>query len=118
MSNFPLEKYRFYQNGNKIIAVSTYAGRTVRGCAVCHPDDNFDIEVGKRLAAARCNEKIANKRLNRASGKCFDAARELEKAKQHLADMQEYYNDAFIAYNTAAQEHDKIIAELVKNKNF
>lgn len=113
MKVFPLEKYRFYQHGNRIIAVSTYAGRTVRGVAICHPEDNFDIETGKRLAAARCNEKIAKKRMERA-------ARELEKARiaiieadRREAKMTAYYNDAYIAWNEAAQGYDTIIAEVM-----
>ena len=110
--SYPLSKYRFYTNGNRIIAVSTYAGKTVRGVAICHPDDNFDLETGKRLAAARCNEKIAAKRLDRASKKAMRAGLDVETAKQHLAKMQDYYNDAFVAYNTAAQEHDALIASL------
>ena len=69
MKNFPLEKYRYYIAGNKIIAVSTYAGRTVRGVAICHPQDSFDIEAGKKLAAARCNQKVADKRYERALSK-------------------------------------------------
>ena len=112
MINFPIEKYRFYTNGNRVIAVSTYAGRTVRGVAVCHPDDNFDIETGKRIAAARCNEKVAEKRLARASVKAIEAAKMLEDAKIELAKQQEYYNDAFVAYNDAAREHDQLIASL------
>lgn len=110
--SFPISKYHFYQNGNKTIAVSTYAGRTVRGTSICHPDDQYDPEMGKLLAAARCNEKIANKRLHRASTKCIEAALAVEKAQAHLAEMQTYYNDAFIAHNEAAQEHDRLIAEL------
>ena len=114
--NFPLEKYRFYENGNRIIAVSTYGGKTVRGVAICHPDDNFDLETGKRLAAARCNEKVARKRLERASAKATAASFEVETAKKHLAEMQDYYHDAFLAYNEAAMEHDKLIESLrIKN---
>ena len=110
--NYPLEKYRFYIAGRKIIAVSSYAGKTVRGCSICHPDDNFDLETGKRIAAARCNEKVAAKRLNRASQKSIEATMAVEAAKKHQADMNEYYNDAFVAYNMAAQEYDKLIASL------
>ena len=106
--SFPLEKYRFYTNGNRVIAVSTYCGKTVRGVAVCHPDDNFDIEIGKRIAAARCNEKIAEKRLARASNKASEAELDVMRAQQHHKEMQAYYNDAYIAYNDAAREHDKI----------
>ena len=114
--SFPLSKYRFYTNGNRIIAVSTYGGKTVRGVAICHPDDNFDLETGKRLAAARCNEKVARKRLDRASAKATAASLEVETAKKHLAEMQDYYHDAFLAYNETAMEHDKLIESLrIKN---
>ena len=59
MKSYPIDKYRFYDAGNKIIAVSTYAGKQVRGVAICHPDDKFDIETGKKIAAARCNFRIS-----------------------------------------------------------
>ena len=110
--SFPLEKYRYYTNGNKVIAVSTYCGKTVRGVAVCHPDDNFDIELGKRIAAARCNEKVAKKRLDRASSKAIQAGLDVAKAQQFQHQMAEYYNDAFTAYNEAAQEYDMLIKEI------
>ena len=110
--SFPLEKYRFYTNGNRVIAVSTYCGKTVRGVAICHPDDNFDLETGKRIAAARCNEKVAEKRLARASNKAIEAGLDVARAQQHQKEMQEYYNDAYIAYNEAAMEHDQLIASL------
>lgn len=110
--SFPLEKYRFYTNGNRVIAVSTYCGKTVRGVAVCHPDDNFDIEIGKRIAAARCNEKIAEKRLARASNKANEAGLDVIRAQQHQKEMQAYYNDAYIAYNDAAREYDMLIKSL------
>lgn len=113
---YPLEKYRFYTDGRRVIAVSTYAGKTVRGVAVCHADDNFDLETGKRIAAARCNEKIAGKRLERAASKMFTAGIDVAKAQQHQKDMQDYYNDAFFAYNEAAIEHDQLI-ESLKHKD-
>lgn len=112
MTSYPIDKYRFYFAGNKIIAVSTYAGRQVRGVAICHPDDKFDAETGKRIAAARCNHKIAEKRFARAEAKFLDAEKQVEAAQQHLANMREYMNDSYIAMNEAAQEHDRMIAEL------
>lgn len=47
---YPIEKYKFYTNGSRVIAVSTYAGKTVRGVAVCHAGDAFSLEKGKKLA--------------------------------------------------------------------
>lgn len=63
---FPIEKYHFIKTRNKIIAMSTFAGKTVKGVAKLNPKDEYDEEFGKRLAAARCNLKIAQKRCKRA----------------------------------------------------
>lgn len=110
--NYPLSKYRFYEAGNKTIAVSTYAGRPVRGISICHENDNFSLETGKLLAAARCNEKISAKRVARANMKVKQAQADFEKAQKHLEDMKAYLNDAVIAYNDAGIETDKIIESL------
>ena len=64
--NYPLEKYHYYTyrraDGAMVVkAVSTYAGQNIFGKAVCHPNDKFDLEKGKELAAARCNEKVAER---------------------------------------------------------
>ena len=112
MKNFPLEKYRFYEAGNKIIALQTYAGRAVRGIAICHPSDNFNVEVGKRLAAARCNEKIAVKRYARAQSKYIEACKIRDAAMLEVEKMREYMNDSFVAMNEASQACDSIIKEI------
>ena len=115
MKNFPLEKYKFFINGNKIIAVSRYAKKTVRGVAICHPDDNFNVEIGKQIAAARCNEKVAAKRYNRAENKLQEAEVALAKAQEHYNRMKEYANDSFIALNEAAVAYDTMMAALASN---
>ena len=112
MKNHQLEKYRFYQNGNRIIAVSTYGGRTVRGVAICHPDDKFDMDLGKRLAAARCNEKVAAKRYARATKRYKDAEDAYRVASENVDRMSDYRNDAFIAMNEAFQAVDALVAEV------
>ena len=59
--------YKYYSDSvRKVIAVSTFAGKPVRGVAVCAEDDEFDLEFGKKLAKARCDVVVAKKRLNRA----------------------------------------------------
>lgn len=113
MKNFPLEKYRFYQAGNKIIACSTYGGRIVKGYAICHPDDNFNEYIGKRLAAARCNEKIAVKRYARAQSKYIEACLARDKAIEEVDRMKSYLNDSFIAMNEASQECDVVLKEIL-----
>ena len=94
---FPIEKYKFYQAGKKIIAVSTYAGRTVRGVAVCDDADTFDLEKGKALAAARCGLKIAHKRRARAEKKYNEAYNAVMEAETRLDKMADYCNDATMA---------------------
>ena len=112
MKNFPLEKYKFYFAGNKVIACSTYGGRIVRGVSICHPADNFDLETGKRLAAARCNEKIAAKRFARAQSKYLEACKARDAALAQVDAMKEYMNDSFLAMNEAGQACDNIIREI------
>jgi len=112
--NYPLSKYRFYEAGNKVIAVSTYAGKTVRGVSICHENDVYNSEVGHKLAAARCNEKVSAKRVARANMKVKQAEQDLIKAQKHLEDMKQYLNDAVLAYNDAGIETDKIIESLKK----
>ena len=114
MKNYPLEKYRYYFNGNRVIAVSTYGGKTVRGVAICHPEDSFNVELGKRLAAARCNEKIAIKRYARANRRLDEALKDVEKATEHMHNMADYRNDAFVAMNEASQAVDTLMSEVRK----
>lgn len=98
---YPLEKYRFYTNGKKVFAVSTYAGKEVRGVASCHPNDTFDLQYGKALAAARCEAKVAQKRLKRAQQKKSEALNIALAAEEHYTRMQSYYNDAYKAKRLA-----------------
>ena len=96
---YPIEKYKFFttktkDGKEKVIAISTYAGRTVRGVAYCAHDDTYSLEKGKELAAARCAEKIAEKRVIRAHNKLAEAAHMVAQADNHFIRMDEYVEDA------------------------
>lgn len=104
--------YRYVMAGRKIIALSTYAGKTVRGVAICSEHDKFNIEKGKALAAARCNEKVAAKRYARANQKLIEALDERNTSYEKCAKAEQYYHDSFVAYNEAAQEVDALLKEL------
>ena len=101
---YPMDKCKYYIAKNKVIAVSTYAGRTVRGVAKTDPQDTFDIETGKKLAALRCNEKVAKRRYARAQKKVKEAAQALDVAKNHYHKMLQYMNDAHDAYGQAEKD--------------
>ena len=106
--------YRYYYTNNKVIAVSTYAGKTVRGVAICAPGDEFNLEFGKKLAAARCNEKVAAKRYERASKKLNDLLNQEHELDNAIHKTADYYHDSYLAYNEAAQAVDCLIASLAK----
>ena len=69
--------------------------------------DNFDIEIGKRLAQLRCDEKIADKRANRALDKYLEAEDILAEAMAYYDDMRRYYDDS-------EHKHDMALADLVE----
>ena len=97
---YPIEKYNIviHQHpeyaGVEIIAWSTYAGKAVYGKAICRAGDEYNEELGKRLAVARCANKIARKRLKRADKMSLEANRACIEAKRYLNNMEHYYKDA------------------------
>lgn len=113
MKHFPIEGYQFYldEKRHRVIAVTTYAGRAVRGVAVCADGDEFDFEYGKRLAAARCNYKVALKRRNRAMGKVEMAIQDFEDADRILNKYRQYFYDASNAVIEAGNELDQVVNE-------
>ena len=112
--------YQFYQFDHKradgtecirIVAVSSFAGQPVKEHADCHPSDEFDLEYGKALAAARCGEKVAAKRCKRAYSKVDEAQALVNAALAHLQKMMRYEADAEFHYNVAAFTAATIRAE-------
>lgn len=110
-----MNKYRFYHTDNLIIAVSTFAGKPVRGIAKCDPDDSFSMEYGKELAAARCNQKIAEKRMKRAKAKLNIACTALNNVEFQYDRMQDYYNDSIDHLVKAEQMVNEIIDRIQQN---
>ena len=95
----------------KVVAYSTYAGQSVRGVAKCAPDDEFDVEFGKKLAAARCNVKVARKRLKRALEMRDVAWDEYLKAEDRLMKEEDYVDDA----NSALTEAEIYLGSVIQD---
>lgn len=114
MFEYPMDKYKYYicESQRKIIAVSTYEGKTVRGVAKADPRDLFDLEKGKQLAAARCNQKIAAKRKVRADRELKKAVTAFAKAQDRMMKMNEYYEDARAAAKNANMHVDKLLSRM------
>ena len=94
-----MARYRFVRSDNKIICLSTYAKKVVRGIAKCSPNDNFDLEIGEKLAQLRCDEKIADKRRKRAEEKYFEAIKNLNDARDYFFAMEKYWDNARVQYD-------------------
>ena len=107
-----MTKYSFYTDGKtKVVAVSTYAGKVVRGVAKCDVNDTFSLEKGKELAAARCNEKVAKKRFTRAQNMYADIFIEYGKLVARFTKALNYCNDSEIALTEA----ENLVASILES---
>ena len=102
----------FTNNKDTVVAVSSYAQRPVRGVAKCSPEDTFDLTKGMAIAAARCNKKVAEKRLNRSLNKYWGAYADLEVAKARFDKMCKYYTDSFEALKQANIDLEETLKNL------
>lgn len=108
--------YQFYKdNTGSIIAVSSYAGHTVRGKAKCHPEDNYNEELGRELAASRCNAKIADKRYSNLLRQYIKAKQEKDAAVVKFADYANRLNEARMSCNAAHANLDELLNSIKTN---
>lgn len=96
-----MARYKFYESPNEVICVSTYAKKRVKGVAKCSPNDNFDSDVGRRLAQLRCDVKIAKKRMNRAKTLMKENNAILEMVQKWAENSSKYFCDSSCAYYEA-----------------
>ena len=102
METYPIEKYKFIilPEQKKVIALTSYAGKTVKGVAVCSEHDEFDVETGKRLAAARANVK----RKARAEKKLAYFDKIIEDVEREYHELEGYAYDAGERWENAIDE--------------
>lgn len=107
-------RYRYFTDANlNVICVSTYAGKPVRGVAKCDTDhDKFDEKCGKKLSRARCDYKIAFKRVRRANEKLVEAQEALYRAQQQYNKMLDYQDSAMQEFEFAREQLEEIETNL------
>jgi hypothetical protein len=115
LRGFIMYRYNYCISNNKVVALGSFAGKPVRGIAKCDPADAFYIEDGKELAAARCEAKIAQKRVNYASIKYREALKHFEEAKNYLDQMTIYYENTKEASSEAQKSLKSILDRLNAN---
>jgi hypothetical protein len=87
--------YKYYVSENKVVCLSTFAKRPVRGIAKYDPNnDTFNEEAGKKLSRLRCDVKIYVKRKNRAEMKLAEAQEALRAAQARVIKMENYLQDS------------------------
>lgn len=109
---FDTDKFKYIDHTLKdsgvreIIALAKYNGKTFRGYARCHPEDTFDFEIGKEIAARRCDLAIRRARLkDRIAAQ--DAAAEAYVAALRLAQITDNkVEKAEEEYFTALDHYD------------
>lgn len=106
------KRYKYTRDsGNTVIAISTYAGKTIKGVAKCDPNDNFSYDYGRKLAKARCDAKISKKRYKNANNKLREAYEALNAAREYYNKMVEYKMDSFKAMDAAKENLSNILNE-------
>lgn len=105
-------RYNYYATDNKIICVSHYAGKAVRGVAKCDPKDDFDIDAGKKLAKARCDQKISDKRARRARERYDEALKIVKEALAYKARMENYLTESLYMQNTCTKNLEELVSKM------
>lgn len=93
--------FKVIRNGTTILAISSFAGKTVKGVAKLDPRDSFDPTSGEELAKARCRSKIAQRRLKWAEKRLLDCEDQVNLAYANHNKALEYYyaamNEDFVS---------------------
>lgn len=100
------------ENPTKVIVLTKYAGRPVRGIAKCSPNDTFNETTGRDLAQLRCDIKVAKLRMKRAQKKYAEAAEAWRCMDEHLADMEDYYFNSRAEYENLLAEEKEMLERL------
>ena len=100
--------YTFIKAQNMVIAITTFAGRTVRAKAKCHPNDEFDYEFGKELAAARCNVKVARRRYQRAMERYNKSLEMRRAAMKEFNECSDYLTNSYSALKVATMKLSEV----------
>lgn len=108
------DKYKYYsfhvdEESRKVVAVTHYAGRAVRGIAKCAPEDTFDVETGCKIAVARAEKKVARAKVRNAAEKYLQAAKVADAAEKRFDDMKQYYMDAIDQLDQAELDLENLV---------
>ena len=105
-------KYTYSFSENRVYCMTYYAGKTIKGVAKRDPEDDFDLEAGKKLAKARCDYKVSKKRKKKAYQNYAQALKDFEAAKERLYNASNYIIDATLEVDANFKKLKEIESEL------
>ena len=101
-------RYHIDEPNRTVVAIGAFAGKVITGVARCDDVDEFDAEIGKKIATARCALKIAKKRMKYANKCRLDAEVCKDYWTDRLEKMTAYANDAAHEYCAAINDINDI----------
>ena len=110
-----MKPVRFVRTGRTVIAIQRFAGKDIKASATCDPADDFDFEVGKKLAELRLNEKIAKKRYQLALERQHSCYNEWEKICKRLTFFTDRVSDRLAELHASEVAYDLMIDNLQKD---
>ena len=107
-------KYHFYTQPakNKVICVSHFAGKPVRGVAICSEHDEFNEETGRKLAQARCDLAMSKLRVRDRNAEVTKAYAERDAAYKRADKANERLMDAFAMLQDAENAVTHLINQI------
>ena len=102
-------EYKIYINkkGQKVVLCLTkYNGKTIRGKAICHPEDIFDENLGKTIAYTRAETEYLSRRV-----------KDIYKYKKFLAQEMEELQNKCVRVDKALNEVCEKYVNLVQQGN-
>lgn len=109
--------YRFiYSNDNKVVVcLQISKGQEFKGIARCNNSDNLNLEIGKKLAQARCDMEIRKRDLAEIRYAKDQLALYIEELPEHQTKLWRiWYQDA-IRVEKLQLEHIRNLKDQIKN---
>lgn len=113
------DKYSFHYDlkcdNKKVICVTYYKGKLIKGIAKCAPCDKFDVEAGEKLAYLRCKSKFLKKKSEQATNSYSRAVVTAAKAEMNRLNAIDFFNEVSSELYITRQELANLEASLENN---
>ena len=102
---YRLPKIKYYSDDKgKTIAVTSYAGKTLRATAKCAEGDTYDAELGKTIATDKLMEKFYTAKIYRLADIVNYYDEIIYELRRKQDKIFEAYNDTLDAYENYFDE--------------